>query len=289
MRVFGNILSLIAIAFMVSCEPVEQQPAEMEFKIISANPMVVAAEGGDFAIEYVITAPDETLDVVATKDADWIRLKESSGEESNKIYFAVEENEATQSRSTVITITYDREYKVIVNQAAFKEEPKELLSTLTRDVEMILDEDNSLVYADYYGEDYGDGRGMWQFWFLDVVEKQMLCIEILTDSQGNVATEQLYVPTGKYEATDDFNAYDVIVKGYRTSDIDGLYDGGSWYEELETADHGTAKAPIAEGVLNIELNADNTYDVTFELKDDVGNQITGTYVGAIIAEDFRKE
>lgn len=260
----------------------------MEFKITSANPMVVVAEGGDYAIEYTITAPDESLEVVVTNDTEWIRIKASSDSEPNTIRFAVEENEVEQSRSAVIVVTYDREYKVVVNQAAAKPEPKEILSTLTNDVDMVLDEDNSLVYADYFGDAYGDGRGMWQYWFMDVITKKMICLEVLTDSQNDATTEELYVPTGEFQTTEDITTYDVLVKGYRISDMDGLYDGGSWYQQIATEHQSDAYGPIAEGVMNVKLSKNGTdFDVTFEVKDDVGNTITGVYYGDIIIEDFR--
>ncbi len=260
----------------------------MEFKITSANPMVVVAEGGDYAIEYTITAPDESLEVVVTNDTEWIRIKASSDSEPNTIRFAVEENEVEQSRSAVIVVTYDREYKVVVNQAGAKPEPKVILSTLTQDVDMVLDEDNSLVYADYFGNAYGDGRGMWQYWFMDVITKKMICLEVLTDSQNDATTEELYVPTGEFQTTEDITTYDVLVKGYRTSDMDGLYDGGSWYQQIATEHQSDAYGPIAEGVMNVKLSKNGTdFDVTFEVKDDVGNTITGVYYGDIIIEDFR--
>lgn len=291
MKNLCNILAILALAFAVSCEPVEQpqqEPAKTEFKITSANPMVVVAEGGDYAIEYTITAPDESLEVSATRDVEWIRIKSSSDAEPNKISFAVEPNTEEKSRSAVIVVTYDREYKVVVNQAAAKAEPKEILSTLTTDVDMVLDEDNSLVYADYFGNAYGDGRGMWQYWFMDVITKKMICLEVLTDSQNDATTEELYVPTGEFATSDDAFAYDVLVEGYRTSDMDGLYDGGSWYQQLPTDDQSEAYGPIAEGVMNVKLSKNGTdFDVTFEVKDDVGNTITGVYYGDIIIEDFR--
>lgn len=291
MRSLYNILVLLALVFAVSCELAEQpqqEPAQMEFKITSANPMVVVAEGGDYAIEYTITAPDESLEVVVTNDTEWIRIKASSDSEPNTIRFAVEENEVEQSRSAVIVVTYDREYKVVVNQAAAKPEPKEILSTLTNDVDMVLDEDNSLVYADYFGNAYGDGRGMWQYWFMDVITKKMICLEVLTDSQNDATTEELYVPTGEFQTTEDITTYDVLVKGYRISDMDGLYDGGSWYQQIATEHQSEAYGPIAEGVMNVKLSKNGTdFDVTFEVKDDAGNTITGVYYGDIIIEDFR--
>lgn len=291
MKNLCNILAILALAFAVSCEPVEQQqqePAKTEFKITSANPMVVVAEGGDYAIEYTITALDETLEVVAANDAEWIRIKASTDAEPNKISFAVEPNAEEKSRSTVIVVTYDREYKVVVNQAGAKPEPKEILSTLTHDVDMVLDEDNSLVYADYFGGAYGDGRGMWQYWFMDVITKRMICLEVLTDSQEDATTEELYVPTGEFATSDDAFAFDILVPGYRTSDMDGLYDGGSWYLQLPTDDQSEAYGPIAEGVMSVKLSKNGTdFDVTFEVKDDVGNTITGVYYGEIIIEDFR--
>ena len=48
-------------------------------------------------------------------------------------------------------------------------------------------------------------------------------------------------------------------------------------------------APIASGKLNVELNVDGvSFSVDFDVLDDVGNKITGTYSGHITIEDFRK-
>lgn len=293
MKNLYGILAIMALAFAVSCETLEQQqepkqPAAMEFKITSANPMVVLAEGGDYAISYSITSPDENLEVFASRDVEWIRIKGSSGDDANNVYFSVEPNESEQSRSAVIVVTYDRDYKVVVNQAGAKPEPKEILSTLTHDVDMVMtDEDlSSYAFADYYGGAYGDGRGMWQFWFMDVVNDEMVCLEILTDAQ-DVPTEDLVIPTGEFVTTEDAFTYDVLVGGYRTVDMDGPYDGGSWYWQSNGIEI-TASAPIAEGKFNIEYNnSSKDYHATFDLIDDVGNKITGVYNGSVTIEDFR--
>lgn len=294
MKNLYSILAIMALAFAVSCETLEQQqepeqPAAMEFKITSANPMVVLAEGGDYAISYSITSPDENLEVFASRDVEWIRIKGSSGDDANNVYFTVEPNESEQSRSAVIVVTYDRDYKVVVNQAGAKPEPKEILSTLTHDVDMVMtDEDlSSYAFADYYGGAYGDGRGMWQFWFMDVVNDEMVCLEILTEGQGDVPTEDLVIPTGEFVTTEDAFTYDVLVGGYRTVDMDGPYDGGSWYWQANGIEI-TASAPIAEGKFNIEYNnSSKGYQATFDLIDDVGNKITGVYNGSVTIEDFR--
>lgn len=294
MKNLYGILAIMALAFAVSCETLEQQqepeqPAAMEFKITSANPMVVLAEGGDYAISYSITSPDENLEVFASRDVEWIRIKGSSGDDANNVYFSVEPNESEQSRSAVIVVTYDRDYKVVVNQAGAKPEPKEILSTLTHDVDMVMtDEDlSSYAFADYYGGAYGDGRGMWQFWFMDVVNDEMVCLEILTEGQGDVPTEDLVIPTGEFVTTEDAFTYDVLVGGYRTVDMDGPYDGGSWYWQASGIEI-TASAPIAEGKFNIEYNnSSKDYHATFDLIDDVGNKITGVYNGSVTIEDFR--
>ena len=91
-------LLMLALMLGVACEPADtpaEQPEEptLEFKITSANPMVVPAEGGTFTIDFTITAPDETLDVTATCDVEWVRVNGISEENPNAIRFAVEENE----------------------------------------------------------------------------------------------------------------------------------------------------------------------------------------------------
>lgn len=283
---------MLALAFTVACEPVPtDEPAvdqTPEFQITSANPMVVSYEGGDYAIDFVSSNPDiATLLSVAT-EAEWIRIKQMSASESNKIRFAVEANEEHTSRSATIVITHDKEYKVVVNQLPAPEKPKEILSTLDHDVDMVLNDDNTLGYADYFGEDYNSGVGVWQIWLLNVIDKNMICLEILSESQGSAPYEEWSVPTGEFTASDDIFSENVLVAGYRTFDADGLYDGGSWYSETDGF-NVTATAPIADGVMNIAQNTDGvTYTVTFETVDDLGNSIKGRYVGDLAIEDFRK-
>lgn len=284
---------MLALAFTFACEPtpnnepVDQTP---EFQITSANPMVVSYEGGDFVIEFVSSNPDIMTLLGASAEAEWIRVKQLSADYPNKVRFAVEANEVEKSRSSKIILTYDKEYEVIVNQLPAPEKPKEILSTLERDVDMVMNGDNTLVYADYLGNDYNSDLGVWQFWFLEVVSKQMIVLEVLTESQGDVPFEELYVPTGEFTASDDIFEENALMPGYRIYDSDGLYDGGSWYTELdETGVAIAAAAPIASGKLNVELNVDGVnFSVDFDVLDDVGNKITGTYSGYITIEDFRK-
>lgn len=284
---------MLALAFTFACEPtpnnepVDQTP---EFQITSANPMVVSYEGGDFVIEFVSSKPDIMTLLGASAEAEWIRVKQLSADYPNKVRFAVEANEVEKSRSSKIILTYDKEYEVIVNQLPAPEKPKEILSTLERDVDMVMNGDNTLVYADYLGNDYNSDLGVWQFWFLEVVSKQMIVLEVLTESQGDVPFEELYVPTGEFTASDDIFEENALMPGYRIYDSDGLYDGGSWYTELdETGVAIAAAAPIASGKLNVELNVDGVnFSVDFDVLDDVGNKITGTYSGYITIEDFRK-
>ena len=295
MKMFRSFL-MLALVLGVACEPANtpaEQPEEptLEFKITSANPMVVPAEGGTFTIDFTITAPDETLDVTATCDVEWVRVNGISEENPNAIRFAVEENEVEESRSTTIIVNYDREYKVTISQAAAAPEEKEILSTLTHDVDMSgMNTDTALAYADYLGDDYGNGLGVWQFWFLDVITKKMICLEVLCESQGDVPVEELYVPEGEYITSEDYYFENMLMPGYRTIDADGYYDGGAWYTEMnETGSAISATAPIAEGTLNVEINTDGqTFYATFDLKDDLGYTIKGSYNGDIVIEDFRK-
>ena len=291
MKMFRYIL-MLALAFTFACEPtpnnepVDQTP---EFQITSANPMVVSYEGGDFVIEFVSSNPDIMTLLGASAEAEWIRVKQLSADYPNKVRFAVEANEVEKSRSSKIILTYDKEYEVIVNQLPAPEKQKEILSTLERDVDMVMNGDNTLAYADYLGNDYNSDLGVWQFWFLEVVSKQMIVLEVLTESQGDVPVEELYVPTGEFTASDDIFEENALMPGYRIYDSDGLYDGGSWYTELDKTGATAAAAPIASGKLNVELNVDGaSFSVDFDVLDDVGNKITGTYSGYITIEDFRK-
>ena len=267
----------------------EQEGSAPVLTITSAKSFISIAEGEEYTVTYAIENPVEGAEVVANIEDAWISLKEGVTEE-NTLIFVIAENTSEAQRQATVTLTYgSATADVRITQVGAVIVNNEPISTLTNDVEMVLNEDNSYVYADCFGDDYGTGIYMWQIYFMDVVARQMIWLEILCDSQAGAATEELVIPTGKYVGSDDKWSIGTMMIGQVTEDFDGLYNAGSWYTQVATDSQNEALAPIAGGVFNIEALDNDKYAVTYNVKDDRGNTITGTYEGRIAIEDFRTE
>ena len=156
--------------------------------------------------------------------------------------------------------------------------PENAISTLTEDLELVFSADNTLVYADCYGDYYKTGLDMWQFYFMEFTSKEMLCIEVM------VEPNDLVVPTGTFTATSNAFHAGGMLRG--VVDEDG-YDAYSWYTRLETESQSAATAPIFGGSITIEETGEDAFKVTFDLIDDRANKIYGVYEGRMILEDFR--
>lgn len=156
--------------------------------------------------------------------------------------------------------------------------PENPLSTLEGDIVVSFDGDNSLSYADCFGDYYHTGNYMWGIFFQQYTTKEQIYIEIMHP-------EHLYeVPVGRYTASESIDNTNILIKG--GFDVDG-YQAYSWYTRLTSNDHSGATAPIFGGSVTIEDIGDGLHKATFDLIDDKGNKITGSYEGAMILEDFR--
>lgn len=164
------------------------------------------------------------------------------------------------------------------NEPETPERPENALSTLTEDVEVQFDASTSLCYADCFGDYYHSGLYMWQFYFMNFVTKESLCIEVM------VNPNDLNVPTGTFQATSDIYKANGMVQGIIDEEN---YKAYSWYIRLATGDVPAAAAPIGGGSVTITANEDGSHTATFNLKDDALNDITGSYTGVFIVEDFR--
>ncbi len=156
--------------------------------------------------------------------------------------------------------------------------PENALSTLTEDLQLNFNENATLVYADCFGDYYKTGLYMWQLYFMEFESKEQLCIEVM------VEPNDLVVPTGTFTATSNLYQKNGMLQGI--IDDEG-YDAYSWYTRINSLSQILARAPIAEGSVTIVANDDGTHTATFALKDDALNNITGSYTGAFIVEDFR--
>ena len=156
--------------------------------------------------------------------------------------------------------------------------PENPLSTLDGDVELVFSADNSLSYADCFGNYYDTDSYMWGLYFQNYTSKEQLYIEIMH-------ADYLYeVPLGTFTASDDIFDTGVMIKG--GYDVDG-YQAYSWYTRLATDVQSSATAPIFDGSITIEQTGEELYKVTFDLIDDMGYKIVGVYEGRMILEDFR--
>jgi hypothetical protein len=156
--------------------------------------------------------------------------------------------------------------------------PENAISNLTEDLELVFDANNTLVYADCFGDWYKTGLYMWQFYFMEFTTKEMLCIEVM------VEPNDLVVPTGTFTATNNTFHANGMLRGVVDEEN---YDAYSWYTRTNSLGQISARAPIAEGCVTITANDDGTFTATFALEDDAFNNITGNYTGIIIVEDFR--
>lgn len=156
--------------------------------------------------------------------------------------------------------------------------PENPLSTLEGDIEVLFNADNSLSYADCFGNYYLTDSYMWGLYFQNYTSKEQIYIEIMH------ADHHFEMPLGTYTASDDIYSTGVLIKG--GFDVDG-YTAYSWYTRLKTDTQSAATAPIFGGSITIEEAGDDLHKVVFDLIDDKGNKITGTYEGRMVLEDFR--
>lgn len=156
--------------------------------------------------------------------------------------------------------------------------PENPLSTLEGDIEVLFNADNSLSYADCFGNYYHTDSYMWGLYFQNYTSKEQIYVEIMDQ-------DYLFeIPLGTYTASDDIYSTGVLIKG--GFDVDG-YSAYSWYTRLKSDSHSGATAPIFGGSITIEEAGEGLYRVVFDLIDDRGNKITGSYEGLMVLEDFR--
>ena len=267
----------------------EQETPAPVLTITSAKSFIAIAEGEEYTVTYSVENPVADTSVEVTIEDNWISIKEGVTEE-NTIVFVIAENTSEAPRSATVELSYgEASAEVKISQAGAVIVNNDPLSTLTNDVEMELNED-TYVFADCYGDDNGTGIYIWQFYFMDVINRQMIWLEVLYESQAGATTEELVIPTGKFVGSDDKWSIGTLMIGHVIEDFDGLYNAGSWYTQAATETQAEALAPIAGGVFTIEaIEGSDTFRANFDVKDDLGNRITGAYEGRITIEDFRTE
>lgn len=138
-------------------------------------------------------------------------------------------------------------------------------STLADDYNCKLD-DHTLYYM-YYGDYYGVGYHNWTF--LIKPNSNMgdhIQFDVLA---GPNSTEDFL---GTYTLNDSHDAFTAI-----TGVIQDDYMQGAWYYTND----GTTMAPFTAGTLTIVDSGDDTISVEFDVVDDCGHKVTGSWTGKI--------
>ena len=144
----------------------------------------------------------------------------------------------------------------------------ETLSTLTEDV--AFDITGATVMMEYYGDYYYTGTDNWTVYLYENTETYngaYLMLDILCDpAADNIAGTYSCDPWGDCDT-----AY-TYIPGY----VAGDDMWGSWYVDMIEGEMGDAIAPIFDGELTIDIDANGVYTFTFDCLDDVGYTITGS-------------
>lgn len=149
----------------------------------------------------------------------------------------------------------------VTSGGGFSEGP---YSTLADDMDCSLG-DHTLYY-EYYGDWYEVGNMNWTFAIMpSEFVGDFIQFDVLADT---TSTEEFF---GEYTIADTFEAYTATI-GY--IDGDGLMSG-SWYYTND----GITMAPFVSGTLSIVDKGNNTATVNFDVLDDLGFKITGSWTG----------
>ena len=265
---------IAACVFAVACKPDPQptpqpqpdpQPeAKVEFKIVSQNPMEFAAEGGDCVIRYEITNPDESLNVSASTDVDWITETDATYAGQNEIVLVVAKNEG-EARTAKVVLTYDKQYEVVVNQEAAPVEPEPEPEP----------EATELPYlsAVYYGNQYGASENDYNYSLvlatsenvIDIItgeyiiyaDNTYLLLDLFSDQPSANYTLSFNVPVGEYELDLD----NTCVAGTIGAEYTYLYVTGET-EGIETH-FVSGKVTVTEEDINVELVAEDGTEYKF--------------------------
>ncbi len=138
----------------------------------------------------------------------------------------------------------------------------DIMSTLTDDYTATLDH-HTLIY-EFYGDYYYIGLQNWTFMIApndgegEYVQFDVLAGADSTDFDGTYAISS---------EMESYTSYPGV--------IDGGYMGGSW---LYSSDYLTM-SPFVEGTLNVTNNNNGTYSVSFDVTDDAGYNVKGSWTG----------
>ena len=144
-------------------------------------------------------------------------------------------------------------------------------STLTDNVSIPFAE--PIVVAEHYGDYYVIGKDSWVLYLYDVAAGHSVMLELLAPVSNG--TE---LPLGTFAVSNDITKSQVALPGYVDAFGEMYF---SWYALLNFETGETlAVAPVKTGTVTISKE-DGDYPVAFDLKDDLGNAITGTCVAYV--------
>ena len=115
------VVGVLSMVFAVGCNenpPIDEEPQKTSVELSTIS-MDIAAEGGDYALNYTIANGIAGIDIVATANVEWIT--DLIGEEGT-LKFKVAANPDTEERTATITVKYpaaDNAY-IEVKQAGFE-------------------------------------------------------------------------------------------------------------------------------------------------------------------------
>ena len=139
-------------------------------------------------------------------------------------------------------------------------------STLTSDYACKLD--NHTLYYEYYGDYYEIGFRNWTF---ALIPNTFVGDTVQFDILASPTSYQEFF--GDYTVTGDKGAFTAL-----PGTIEDGYMSYSWYY----TEDGMTMAPFVEGTLSVSPATGADASVTFEVKDDRGNTISGSWSGSML-------
>jgi hypothetical protein len=138
-------------------------------------------------------------------------------------------------------------------------------STLTED--LTVEFTDGAIYAECYGDYYVIGKNTWMYFVDDYATGDSFCFELLADVDAEY-------PVGTFPISNNLNLDQMALPGYVNSDGNTMW---SWYN-LYYDYSVIGAAPIVDGKVVIVDNGDETFTVTIDVVDDMGNKLTGECV-----------
>ena len=163
-------------------------------------------------------------------------------------------------------ISFDGDIYIYDAREGLGDGSSDMLTTLTGDYTCLFN--NHTLYYTPYGDYYEIGLDNYIFTLIpDDYEGDIVTFEVLTNSNDF---------TGAYYISDSMDANTAYPGGIEYD----YYMVGAWYY---TGDYENMAA-LVEGDIEVTKNSDNTYTLTFETYDELGNCVNGSWTG--YAEEY---